>query len=101
MCWHPLARKLQQRKQMSDTSTPQEAAESGLSSHDLFGVPRWNPLDHGISGQPLMVPAHEYNRVVSNLADALSLALQYVPLEGDDAEEIRRLERVATIPPNN
>jgi hypothetical protein len=48
-----------------------------------------------------MVPAHEYNRVASNLADALSLAIQYVPLEGYDADEIRRLERAATIPPND
>jgi hypothetical protein len=30
MCWHPLARKLQRSKKMSDTPTPQEAAESGL-----------------------------------------------------------------------
>ena len=28
---------------MSDTSTPQEAAESGLSSHALFGV--WQPIE--------------------------------------------------------
>lgn len=67
----------------------------------LFGVPIWNPLDHGIRNAPLMVPAHEYNRVVSNLADALSLALQYVPLTGDDADKIRELERAATIPPKN
>ena len=30
MCWHPLARKLQQRKQMSDTENLNEAADSGL-----------------------------------------------------------------------
>lgn len=70
-----------------------------LESTALFGVRLWNPLEHGIHGQPLMVPAHEYNRVVSNLADALSLAIQYVPLEGVNAEVIRKLERAATIPP--
>jgi len=30
MCWHPLARKLQQRKPMSDTEKLAEAADSGL-----------------------------------------------------------------------
>lgn len=77
-----------------------EAADGGLRTTALFGVGVWNPLAAGIKGMPLMVPAHEYNRVASNLADALSLALQYVPLEGHDAEEIHRLERAATIPPN-
>lgn len=38
MCWHPLARKLQRSKKMSDTLDPQEAAESGLSSHAFFGL---------------------------------------------------------------
>ena len=30
MCWHPLARKLQQRKTMSDKNENQHTAESGL-----------------------------------------------------------------------
>jgi hypothetical protein len=84
-------------------SKPEDVEEphnEGLQSTALFGVAVWNPLDAGIKGVPLMVPAHEYNRVASNLADALSLALQYVPHEGYDADEIRRLERDATIPPN-
>jgi len=38
MCWHPLARKPQRSKKMSDTPTPKEAAESGLSRHDLLAV---------------------------------------------------------------
>lgn len=38
MRWHPLATKPQQRKKMSDTPTPQEAAGSGLSSRALFAV---------------------------------------------------------------
>lgn len=86
---------------MSDTQKANNAADGGLPSHALFGVGVWNPLDAGIKGVPLMVPAHEYNRVASNLADALSLALQYVPLEGEDADKIRELERAATIPPNS
>jgi hypothetical protein len=76
-----------------------EASDGGLRTTALFGVGVWDPLDAGIKGVPLMVPAHEYNRVASNLADALSLALQYVPLEGDDADKIRELERAATILP--
>lgn len=64
-----------------------------------FGVPVWNPLDHGIQGVPLMVPAHEYNRVASNLAEALSMALQYVPLTGKECKRIHALERAATTPP--
>ena len=84
----------------SKPETVEEPREEGLSSCALFGVAVWNPLDAGIKGVPLMVPAHEYNRVASNLADALSMAIQYVPLEGYDAEEIRRLIRAATIPPN-
>lgn len=82
----------------SDTS--QTAAGAPVRSEALFGVPIWNPLEYGIANAPLMVPAHEYNRVASNLADALSLALQYVPLTGEDADKIRQLERAATIPPN-
>lgn len=64
----------------------------------LFGVKVWNPLEHHVHGMPLMVPAHEYNRVASNLADALSLAFQHVPLNHPDSEEITRLEKQATIP---
>ena len=86
---------------MPDTPKADKAADSGLPSHALFGVEVWNPLNAGIKGVPLMVPAHEYNRVASNLADALSLALQYVPLEGEDADRIRELERAATILPNS
>jgi len=33
------------------------------------GVATWNPLDHGIQGVPLMVAAHDFNRVVSQLAE--------------------------------
>jgi hypothetical protein len=40
MCWHPLSRKLQRSKKMSNTPTPQEAAGSGLSRHALFGMLR-------------------------------------------------------------
>jgi hypothetical protein len=86
-----------------ETELKEETGEgcSGATCSALFGVEIWNPLEHGIHGVPLMVPANEYNRVASNLADALLLAIQYVPLEGYDAEEIRRLERAATIPPNS
>lgn len=85
---------------MATQTTPEDVAPAPVGSGALFGVPIWNPLDHGIHSTPLMVSAHEYNRVASNLADALSLALQYVPLTGDDADKIRELERAATIPPN-
>jgi hypothetical protein len=85
----------------SKPSRAEQASGEGLQSTALFGVGVWNPLDAGIKGVPLMVPAHEYNRVASKLADALSLALQYVPLEGTDADKIRELERAATIPPND
>ena len=78
-----------------------ETSDKELRTPALFGVDVWNPLEAGIRGVPLMVPAHEYNRVASNLADALALALQFVPLEGCDAEEIRRLERAATIAPGS
>ena len=87
-------------KSMPNQTPSNEEAGRGCSSSALFGVAVWNPLEHGIQGQPLMVPAHDYNRVASSLAEALSLALQYVPLTGDDAEKIRELERAATIPPN-
>jgi hypothetical protein len=40
MCWHPLARKLQRRKKMTDTPKLQQAADSGLPSHDLLCVLR-------------------------------------------------------------
>ena len=66
----------------SKPSRAEQVSGEGLQSTALFGVVVWNPLEAGIKGAPLMVPAHEYNRVASNLADALSLALQYVPLEG-------------------
>jgi hypothetical protein len=82
-------------------NTQTNSARDSVESTALFGVPIWNPLEHGIRNTPLMVPSHEYNRVASNLADALSLALQYVPLEGADADKIRELERAATIPPNS
>jgi hypothetical protein len=85
---------------MPDLSENSESKQKAVANDALFGVGVWNPLDAGIKGVPLMVPCHEYNRVASNLADALSLALRYVPIEGYDAEEIRRLERAATIPPN-
>lgn len=85
---------------MSELPKNSEKPQKAVANDALFGVAVWNPLEAGIHGVPLMVPAHEYNRVASNLADALSLAIQYVPLEGCDAEEIRRLERAATIPPN-
>lgn len=89
---------------MSDQNKTQQAGQlgslSGVDGSALFGVEVWNPLDRRIYGVPLMVPAHEYNRVASNLASALSLALQYVPLTGDDADKIRELERAATVPPN-
>lgn len=82
-------------------NTPTDIQRDSVESTALFGVPLWNPLEHGITETPLMVPAHEYNRVASNLADALSLALQHVPLTGEDADKIRELERAATIPPND
>lgn len=81
-------------------NTPGDTQRDSVESTALFGVPLWNPLEHGIRNTPLMVPAHEYNRVASSLADALLLALQYVPLTGEDADKIRELERAATIPPN-
>jgi hypothetical protein len=81
-------------------SAPTTPSVEQVGSTALFGVGVWNPLDAGIKGMSLMVPAHEYNRVASNLADALLLALQYVPLEGEDAGKIREMERAATIPPN-
>lgn len=31
------------------------------------GVPIFNPRDHGIEGQPLMVPAHVYNEALAAL----------------------------------
>lgn len=82
-------------------TTAGEKVNSGdLQCTAMFGVTIWNPLEAGIKGVPLMVPSHEYNRVASNLADALLLALQYVPLEGEDSEKIHKLERAATTPPN-
>lgn len=31
------------------------------------GIPIFNPLEHGIANQPLMVPAHEYDRLLGLL----------------------------------
>lgn len=83
-----------------DTKNTRDTDGAGIESTALFGVPLWNPLEHGITDAPLMVPAREYSRVASSLAEALSLALQYVPLTGADADKIRELERAATIPPD-
>lgn len=49
MCWHPLAEKLQRNPKMTDTLKLQEAAESGLSRHALFGIGvRCLAFDHRI-----------------------------------------------------
>lgn len=34
------------------------------------GIEIFNPLEHGIHGKPLMVPAHEYNRMLGVLVEA-------------------------------
>jgi hypothetical protein len=30
----------------------------------INGIEIFNPIEHGIHGQPLMVPAHEYNKLL-------------------------------------
>ena len=54
---------------MNDTKTPSGAAVPCIS---LLDVPVFNPLEHGIVGEPLMVPSHIFNAaasVVRRLAD--------------------------------
>jgi hypothetical protein len=52
----------------------------------------WNPLDYGIRGVPLMVPAHLYNHTVSNLLEALSVAIKYAP-KGEDLNKIEQINQ--------
>jgi hypothetical protein len=40
----------------------------------INGIEIFNPIEHGIHGQPLMVPAHEYNKLLYLSSDALRLA---------------------------
>ena len=46
-------------------NTPKTDDGTLLKSTALFGIPVFNPLEHGIHGEPLMVPAHEWNRLAS------------------------------------
>lgn len=54
---------------MSERETPRG---DDLPCLSLLDVPVFNPLEHGIHGQPLMVPSHIFNAaasVVRRLAD--------------------------------
>ena len=69
------------RNSQTSVTTMQSStdSEAALPSHALFGIPIWNPRDHGIEGQPLMVPAHLCNAAIEELAVALKWAMEKEP----------------------
>ena len=46
-------------------NTHTDTRRDSVESTALFGIPVFSPLEHGIHGEPLMVPAHEWNKLAS------------------------------------
>lgn len=72
---------------MSDDIT---TGESGISNS--HGPEIWNPMDHGLHGLPLMVPAFEYNKIKSELAEANEEITRYAEGVNIYAEQLAELE---------
>jgi hypothetical protein len=65
----------------------------------LLGVPIFNPLTHGIKGEPLMVPAHEFNKVASAI-QKIRAYVQITPKELLTRDSVTKLID-ELIPPND
>lgn len=68
-------------------------SEPTAKSTALLGVEIWNPANYGIQGAPLMVPAKEFNRIVSNLQGQAIIASRHVPVYHSDYSRIKNLDR--------
>jgi hypothetical protein len=94
MCWHPLARKLQQRNKMSEIPENfDEAADSGLPSHDLFSVAGDTPeTDQLLACDQYKIDEDAveysaYRRMVEH-AQALERRLNVTPSEKTDCARL-------------
>jgi len=70
---------------LSTKETPTTPSGEQVGSTALFCAPVFNPLEYGIKGEPLMVPAHHYNRMAGAISDILSACEG----EGWSLEELR------------
>jgi hypothetical protein len=58
------------------------------------GITVFNPLEHGIYGQPLMVPAHEYNALLGMLREC-EVKFEAYQREGFEAAPINLMRRIS------
>lgn len=74
---------------------------AGVPSTALFGIPIWNPMDHGLKRMPMMVPAHEFNRLAGAIIEALQHLETNYDIDGNsmaDSDAATCLRRVMPNP---
>lgn len=59
----------------------------------MSNIPTFNPLEHGVASQPLMVPKHEYNKLVGSQNEKLSdIKKYYQKCKGEYGDEPTRYQ---------